>query len=166
MQPSLHLRSENPYHLIWDKYESIRQLLNRANKLFGIFIVTNQLCYICIGCLCLYWILGPERPDSVFRLCGVYVLISTAARTIGGNWLLSHLYLSCCELKNSIVGILNKKWQLLSHEHRDVLSFFFICLDRRNLVVCPLNLYNVDPTNLPSLLTLLISYVIVLQQTS
>ena len=80
------------------------------------------------------------------------------------NWLMSHLYLSGAELKKIAAGTLSEKWFLLSQEDRDIVACFLSRVDG-SLVACPLNLYTVDPTNILSLITLHISYTIVLLQT-
>ena len=153
--------NENPYTFIWKKYESIQRWVNRANQLFGCIIIANQFCFISIACLSIYLtITSPKYGLSRYPyIAGV---VFAALRTVGLNWLFSHLYLSCGKLKSAVADSLSEKWHLLTKEQRDLLTSFLIRLDAGNLAACPLNLYTIDPTNLLSLLTLHISYVIVL----
>ena len=161
----VHSRNENPYRLIWEKYESIQQKVNRANQLFGIMIIVNELSTICVACFNIYVIITAKEDDEYLYLCCIPILGILVAKTIGCNRLISHLYLSSGELKSTVGILLSEKWHLLSEEQRVLLNTFIIRLDKGNLTACPLNLYTIDPTNLLSLLTLHISYVIVLLQT-
>ena len=157
-----HMRNKNPYLLIWKKYESIQRSVDRANKLFGFTMIINQFLFVCLACLTIYVILVNDDDDlhPFFFLLLVLVVI----RFVMTNWLMSHLYLSGAELKKIAAGTLSEKWFLLSQEDRDIVACFLSRVDG-SLVACPLNLYTVDPTNILSLITLHISYTIVLLQT-
>ena len=156
-------RNKNLYLLIWKNYESVRRLVKRANQLFGVMIIANQFCYVFVACSHIYLVIIVYEKDLSLEIF-VINIIFTVARTIGSNWLFSHLRTSCCELKSAVADLLSKKWDFLAQEQRNILTSFLIRLDKRDAVARPLNLYDIDPTNLLSLLTVLISYVIVLLQ--
>ena len=155
--------NENPYRFIWKKYESIEKLVDRANQLFGVIMLVSQFCYICLACLSIYSL--TEESTYIFFLLNCFILIMNAIlRTLGCNWLYSHLPLSCGELKKSVSVLLSEKWYLMSQDHQNYLSCFFNRLDGGELVARPLNLFSIDPSNVLSLLTFQISYTIVLLQ--
>ena len=155
--------NENPYLFLWKKYESIEKLVDRANQLFGVIMLVSQFCYICLACLSIYSL--TEESTYIFFLLNCFILIMNAIlRTLGCNWLYSHLPLSCGELKKSVSVLLSEKWHLMSQDHQNYLSCFFNRLDGGELVARPLNLFSIDPSNVLSLLTFQISYTIVLLQ--
>ena len=158
-----HMRNKNPYLLIWKKYESIQRSVDRANKLFGFTMIINQFIFICLACLIIYVILADHNSDMHEMFFVQLTLV--VFRIVISNRLMSHLYLSGVELKKIAAGTLSEKWFLLSQEDRDIVACFLSRVDG-SLAACPLNLYTVDPTNIISLLTLHISYVIVLLQSS
>ena len=153
--------NENPFLLIWKKYESIQRSVDRANKLFGFTMIINQFIFICLACLIIYVILADHNSDMHEMFFVQLTLV--VFRIVISNRLMSHLYLSGVELKKIAAGTLSEKWFLLSQEDRDIVACFLSRVDG-SLAACPLNLYTVDPTNILSLLTLHISYVIVLLQ--
>ena len=160
-----HSRSENHYQLIWKRYESIQQLVKRANRLFGLTLIANQFGYICTTCLYIYLMIITDVNDGFQSVIVVNILLFVT-RTLGFNWLLSHLYLSGGELRGAVAASLAARWRLLSLDHRNLLTSFLVRLDKGDLAARPLNLYTIQPANLLSLLTLHISYVIVLLQSS
>ena len=162
-QLSTQCRNDNPYRLIWKRYEAIQRLVARANQLFGVIVISNQFCYVCRTCLYLYSMIFPYKECAY---CFILVITSISAVLVSLmiNWLMSHLYLSCGEFKNSVASLLSKKWNLMSGEHRDLLTSFIVRLDKGNMAASPLNLYTIDPTNLLTLLTIHISYIVFLVQ--
>ena len=68
------------------------------------------------------------------------------------------------ELKTSLATLPSQKWQLLCEDNRSVLVAFQARLDSLKLAASPLNLYNVKPSNILSMVSLVITYVIVFIQ--
>ena len=162
-QPSVQLKNENIYRLIWKKYESIQDLINRANQLFGVVILNFQLTILFLACFHIHQVIIFDDKFSPVYL-KLFTFVYMAVIVIVSNLLYSHLYLCCGDLKSAVAGLLSRNWQLLSHEHRSLLMSFLIHLDGADLAGRPLNLYTINPTNLPRVFQLLISYVIVLLQ--
>ena len=77
---------------------------------------------------------------------------------------MSQVYRSCDKFKRSVTDLLSEKWYQLDQQDRDVLVMFVSRLDEQEMAVCPLNLYTVNQTNVFSAVSLIISYVIVLNQ--
>jgi len=74
------------------------------------------------------------------------------------NRLLSHLYLSFGKLQKAIAGLLSEEWYLLSDEDRQLLVSFQFRLDKYGLATCPFNLFTFKPTNLLTILSLIVTY--------
>ena len=155
--------NEKPCRFLWKKYESIQKLVDSANQLFGLIMIVNQFCFICSTCLSIYR-LTEEPIDSIDVSIFAANVISAIAKTLLLNWLYSHLPLSCGELKKSVSALLSEKWHLMPQDHQNYLNCFYNRLNGGELAACPLNLFTIDRSNLLSLLTLHISYTIVLIQ--
>ena len=160
---STHLIDGNPYHGIWKRYETIKGLVDRANQLFGVTVVTNQLSYICMTCLIIYIIVFPNDEGS-YDFTHIVTFILAVLRIFWVNWVMSQVYLSCEKLGNSVASVLSQQWHLDSGDNRVMLTSFLLRLNNENVAACPLNLYNIDPSNLLTLFTLHASYIIFLLQ--
>ena len=155
-----HSRNQNAYQIIWKKYETIHRLVKRTDDLFGFMLASHQFNYICSLCFGIHRIIYSFGADGATKefLFIIYLIVEI----IGMNWLASHLKLSGDQLKNTLTGLCSEKWQFLSAETRDLLEVIFNRMDRDSLAACPLDLYTIDPTNLLSLTTLIVSYVLFL----
>ena len=80
------------------------------------------------------------------------------------NRLMSHPSLAQEELKTSLATLLSQKWALLCEDDRSLLVAFHTRLDSVKLAASPFNLYNVKPSNILSMVSLVVTYVIVLIQ--
>ena len=160
---SNHFIPEIPYHVIWKRYETIKGLVDRANLLFGVIVIAYQVHFIVWMSFNLYLMIFPfEECDCDF--IGVSILIVFVLRTFWLNWTMSHVFLSCENLRNSVADVLSSQWHLLSEEHRDLLTSFMLRLNSSNVAASPLNMYTIDPSNILTLFTLHTSYSIFLLQ--
>ena len=155
--------NENPYRFLWKKYESIQKLVDSANQLFGVVIIVNQFSFICINCLSIY-ALTEETNFNIASLNHSSPVINCTFQTVLFTLLFSHLPRSCGDLKQSISVLLSEKWHLMPQDHQNYLNSFFNRLNGGEMAASPLGLYTIDRSNLLSLLTLEISYTIVLLQ--
>ena len=162
---SIHPANENPCRCLWKKYESIQKLVDSANQLFGLIMIVNQFCYICLACLSIYRLIEESIDSLAFPIFAACVIIAIL-RTLGCNWLYFHLPRSCAQFKKSVSALLSEKWHLMPQDHQIYLNCFYNRLNGGELAACPLNLFTIDRSNLLSLLTLHISYTIVLLQSS
>ena len=80
------------------------------------------------------------------------------------NRLMSHLTLAQEDLKTSLAALLSQNWQLLCEDDRKLLVAFHTRFDNGKLAASPFNLYNVKPSNILSMLSLIVTYVIVIIQ--
>ena len=158
-----HLIDENPYHVIWKRYKTIKGLVDRANQLLGVLVITNQFCLIMLNCLCLYIIIFPSEECHCDEF-QVTILIPSVLRIFWQNWTMSHAFLSCENLRNSVADVLSSQWHLLSEEHRDLLTSFLLRLNSNNIAASPLNMYTIDPSNVLTHFTLQTSYSMFLLQ--
>ena len=158
-----HFIAEIPYHVIWKRYETIKGLVDRANQLLGVIVIANQFNFIIWMCLNLHGIVLPEE-ESNFVSTNVTGLMAAILRIFWLNWTMSHVFLSCENLRNSVADVLSSQWHLLSEEHRDLLTSFLLRLNSNNIAASPLNMYTIDPSNVLTLFTLHTSYSMFLLQ--
>ena len=149
---------------IWERYESIFQLVDRANDLFGSVIAFNDFTIFSILCNLSFFVITSFKTDTFKAAIFLITIIAFVFRTVFINYLLSHLYLSCGKLERSITGLLSRKFHFIFHRDRDLLVSFLSTLQKRDMAVCPMNLYTVQPSNLLTILALIVSYLIILLQ--
>lgn len=85
-------------------------------------------------------------------------------RTVTVNRLVSHLHLSCGQLQASAAALLSQKWHSLAEEDRSLLVAFQARLSYGTLAASPFEMYAVKPSNLVSMLSLILTYIVVLLQ--
>ena len=152
-------------HQIWKRYETIHRLADRANEYFGTNIAAADLNQIITICVCSYSCIYYLKRDPSRCFPFLIAAICTVLHTILINRLMSHYYLSGQKLATLATGLLCEKWHSLHRDDFDVLLAFSSALRKENMAVCPLNMYSVKPKNLLSILTVVVTYVIVLIQT-
>ena len=156
------LRNMNTFRRVWKKYETVYGFVNRGNHLFGSSIFCIDVSTFLLMCSGLYHALqdvpiAEKLVFSVTRLIEVLQFILM-------NRLMSHPALAKEELKTSLAALLSQKWQLLCEDDRRLLVAFQARLDNGKLAASPFNLYNVKPSNILSMLSLIVTYMIVLIQ--
>lgn len=158
----LQFRNEKPFRQIWEKYETILQCVGQGNKLFQSVILCHQFsgfAFLSIGVYAITVV-----PDRSLSFSFMATTIMVMLRFIGVNWLMSHPYLSCGELETAVTDLLSKKWDSLAEEDRQFFTAFQERLSNANMAAIPFNLYTITPYNLLSVLSLIITYAIVLFQ--
>ena len=163
-QNPFHSRNQNAYQILWKKYEAIHRLVKRTDQLFGFILVSNQFTSTFLISFGLYRLVFPY--GDYFIQEAFAKLMSFSLKTAFISWLTTWLKSSGDELKNTLAGLLSEKWLQLSVEDRKLLVFILNRLQKDNLAACPLNLYTIDRTFMLSLAALIVSYVIILVQST
>ena len=156
------LRNVNTFQRVWEKYETVLGFVDRANQLLGASILCIDFTSFILMCLPVYTVLQTvPMPRKLFVFCANLFSIW---RIVCLNRLISHPTLAQEELKTSLAALLSRKWQLLCEDDRILLVAFQARLDSGKLAASPYNLYNVKPSNILSMLSLIVTYVIVIIQ--
>ena len=155
--------------IMWIRFESINEMINRANYLFGCFMVYVQGGAIFMITTLLYSVLFNLEDALNLRFTSgivVYVLnlIVVLFRFTSCVLISSQLYRSVGKFSNSLNYLLSQYWDRMSKEERHLLRSFISRLQGDHLVASPLELYNITPTMLLTIFGLVVSYVIVLLQ--
>lgn len=156
-------------HLIWKKYDNIDRMVNRANSLFGTFWVCSQgvILFMITALLysVFYYLDDALKMQSIDQILP-YLLnfVEFTFRLISGTLISSHLHKRTIQFRGTLNRLLNQHWDQLSKPDRELLRSFLSRLSTDHLVASPLDLYNITPSILLSVLGLVVSYVIVLLQ--
>lgn len=157
-------KNEQHLRVIWQRYESILYLVDRANNLFGISIVVHDAYFAFTTCLMIFFALEQFQKSIVAFLVTTIFIIYTILHTVIFNRSLSRLYFSSTKLSKLIADHLSRNWYTFHEEDRQLLVCFLTRLNTSDISVHPMKLYFVNPTNLLGLSALVINYFIVLAQ--
>ncbi|XP_046636894.1 uncharacterized protein LOC124315327 isoform X2 [Daphnia pulicaria] len=156
-------------HLIWKTYDNIDRMVNRANSLFGTFWVCSQGVILFMITALLYSVF--YYLDDALKMRSIdqilpYLLnfIGLTFRLISSTLISSHLHQRTIQFRGTLNRLLNQHWFQLGKPDRELLRSFLSRLSNDHLVASPLDLYNITPSILLSVLGLVVSYVIVLLQ--
>lgn len=159
-----HLRDEKYLRVVWQKYERILHLTERANDLFGSSLLIQHFYMVLNICLMAFYSLDLFKSSNIsFSIMLLFVFVMTV-QYLYYNRILSQLYFSGHKLKESVADELSRKWYELDEANRHLLISFLGRLDESDLSVRPMDLFTVNPTNLLSVSEVVMNYIIVLAQ--
>ena len=157
-------RNEEYLRVIWRKYEKIVDLVDRGNECFGAILIIQHLVFVSYICLSVFYSMQQVGNSTmIFCLC-FFGSIGCGISLCGYNWMLSQLYFSTKKLQKSIADALTRDWYKLGETGRHLHGSFLARLDKGGPAVCPLNLFIVCPSNLLSMLGVIMNYLVVLVQ--
>ena len=153
---------------IWSRFEGLAVMVKRANHLFGHLIVAGHGVTLFMVCILLYSILYNLKnyADHEAALISFTAnLVSFAVRLVSCALITSKLHSKAIVLREGLAQSLNRHWDQIPIEDRNVLIAFLGRIQQDSVVVAsPLGLYNITASILLSILGLIVSYVIVLLQ--
>ena len=158
-------REGRPFRRLWQRYETVLDWVNRGNQLFGLLILGSQLISFVTAIVSIFFAFKMLTLSPLFGLMAAVFSILTGFRIVLINQLVSHLYLSRGNLQSAIASLMSDEWYLLSEEDRQLLVSFQARLDKEDLAACPMHLFTINPTNLLTMLSLTVTYMVVIFQT-
>ena len=147
-------------------YDVVSKLVKRANQLFGALMIFNHgtvLFMLVTLFYSIFYQLQRSPIDSLIYLGGSF---SYLYQLLVGHLLAAQLFSSSKKLNLSLSSLLAKHSVQLSKEDYCFASNFLIHLQEHQLAARPLDLYSISYSNLLTITGLVITYVIVLLQTS
>ena len=157
------LENQEYMQVIWQKYERILHLVDRTNKLFGTVLLTQCFHLVLAACLSIFYVMEQfQKSGAVFSLTSF--ALGNISLLIIFNWILSQLYFSTNKLKKLAADVSSRKWHQLGEAERHLLVILRTRLNRDDMAVRPMNLFHVNPTNLLSILGMVLNYIVVLAQ--
>ena len=157
--------NQKSFRLICNGYQTVIRFVNEVNNLFAVLIICSQLRSFFMNCTLFYASFKCLVDSSALTSIVSFLFLTEILRTVFVNRLMSHLYLSRIELQDTLADLLSTKWYLLSEKDREFLLVFQSRLNKGEVGACPFNLYTIKPTNLLSMLSLIVTYTIALIQT-
>ena len=157
-------RQAKPFRWIWQRYETVIRSVNRGNQLFGVFILCSQFINFLHIIMLIFTCFKLMKTSTDVAASTISACMVVTLRAILTNRLMSHLYLSRGKLQSAIGGLLSDKWYFLPNEDRELLVSFHVRLAREDLAACPMNLFKINPTNLLTMLSLIVAYMVMIFQ--
>ena len=157
------LRNEEYLRSIWQKYEKILHLVDRANKLFGPHLATCNLFLMVSLCFSAFGVIQ-QFQNSMMAVEMISGCLFFVGMILIFNWTLSQVFLSLSQLQKSLADELSQKWFQLGEAERLLLVSFLARLDKGDMAVRPMNLFTICPSNLLGMLAVVMNYFVVLAQ--
>ena len=157
---------------IWCRFENLSSLVNRANKIFGPMIIINHgvsLFSLCCTVYSLfYWIQSQGKVDAATQYVPwqgllLYLLV-LLPRIIFSIYLMSELKKRSNSLTGAVTKLLAFRCNFSGKEERCNIKAFLNRLQFAGLSACPGGFYHITPSVLLNLLSLTVSYTIILLQ--
>ena len=157
-------KNEQFLRVIWQHYERILHLVNRANELYGTVISGFNFLMILNGFMTIFYTLKEFQKSFTVFLFSLILLITENFYILRFNRFISRLYFSKDKLQKSIADHLSVNWYKLNENDRQLHVTFLARLGKDEMCVRPMKLYSINPSNLLSISALIINYFIVLTQ--
>jgi len=155
-------------HLIWSHFEKLRVMMQRADDLFGPILILNHGVIFFIICATTFSILNiATMTESEFGLYFPIHLVSTflfPSRLLLSVHLILKVHSAAERLLSIAASLSTQHWKYFDEKGQRVLHSFLCRLQHVKLAACPSGFYKITPSILLTMLSLIISYTIILLQ--
>lgn len=167
-------------HLIWSRFDDVKEMISRADQLFGPIIILNHgVSFFNLCCYVYYllnWVKIQQKGDAASEktLLLSWEQIFAAVPLLFIRLFLSIFLISKVVSKsNSLTATVarlsvtrsSSEVNDVNKEERRIIKVFLIQLQSSNgLVACPSSLYTIKLSILPTLISLIVTYSIILLQ--
>ena len=148
----------------WFKYEALFDLIKEANRTFGILMFVDHGIKLSLTCTLTSMALSTAKDVEVDKLAVLTTAITFIFRFLTGLLPAAQLSCSSSNLKATASSLLSKHCYKMTQEERSLAFLFIHRLQDHQLAACPLNLYCVTYSILLTVLSLTVSYVMILVQ--
>lgn len=158
---------------IWSNYNQVRDLVSKADRLFGPLVVVNIGFKVLITCTAaysaLYYLFNNNNGYSTEDASRAASFLSTTfvvfILQLSTSIIFSSKIQEAAENLKMVTGeVYNRYWKFMEPEAREALRAFRSELEN-GMVANPLNLFHITPSLLLNIMGLVVTYVIVLLQT-
>ena len=153
------------YHDIRAKYETLSQLTERANRLFGWINIVNYGVLLAVICSESYIVVSNIRSSNLFTYYHFFVMTIYVMRLLTSFLIASQLE-TASEKFRLAVSILLAGEAKLGQEECKKWELFLNRLREGALIGRPLDLFEMSPSLVLTIVNLIITYVIVLLQSN
>ena len=148
----------------WFKYEALFDLVAEANRTFGILMFLDHGIKFFLTCSLTFMALSYTEDVGIDKMTVTGTAGAFAFRFVAGLLPAAHLHSSSSNLLTTASSLLSKHFYKMTQEEREVVVLFIERLRDHQLTASPLGLYCVTNSILLTVLSLTVSYVIVLVQ--
>ena len=145
-------------------YEILSKLAKRVNSLFGLLMMVNHGTYLFMICTLISSTLYEMKISGIDAISYFIGFLTWCYFLVVGHLLAAQLHSAALHLRFTLASLLVRHSDQLTKKDLAVASVFVFLLQEDQLTACPLGLYNVTTSNLLTFTSLVIGYVIVLQQ--
>jgi len=146
---------------IQERYEVLSRLIDRANKMFGPWIVFEKAWAFFMISALLYIVLSKIKdPDWTMMIAYAIILLMYSFRFATCTLMAAHVYK--CARRLRVVLSIALSQEVMNAEETNRASQFLRRMRENPLAARPLNLYNITPSLLFTFYSFAISYVVIL----
>jgi len=154
------------FHQMGSRFENLRMMLDKADSLFGPLVIANHGVTFFVICSSIFSLLNMvKNPKDAqgfeFLLVNLVVFPFRLLFSIG---LMSSVHSAASELLSSLACYWAQKWYSLGKEESRSLNSLVDRLQHVKLAASPSGYYNIKPSILLTMLSLIVTYTIVLLQ--
>ena len=165
----------NSIQFIWFRFEVLRKLVQRIDKLFGPMIICNHGMAFYTLCCFVYYLLTLIRKledteksgaDSLPWQVVIFFLMVYNFRLLFSVRMISNVQKYADKLLTTVSNLWVSQCNSATKEQSRVIKAFLARLQFVQLSACPGGLYSLTPSVLLTLLSLIVSYTIILLQSN
>jgi len=152
---------------IWSKYDRLRKLIKTTDELFGFMLLVDFGTKFFMICLLSYFLLYVHSIFYIPReviIASFFVMIIYVIRLVCSVSLMSEVHKSREILTSQTSTHLNTYLLDMDTQVRKVFSFFKSEMNANQLAASPMSLFVVNPALLLTMLSLIVTYLLILLQ--
>jgi len=159
---------------IWSRFENLRVLLQRADDLFGSLMIVSHGDSFLVICSTFYSLMNYVThsnvviEDAYWELLTCFNFCFYLIRMIIGVVIVSKVSSSSYKLLSTVAFLSLRRCRHSDNnkEERRIMKSIIGRLENNHLAACPNGLYNITPSMLLTMLSLIVSYTIILLQSN
>jgi len=155
---------------IWNRFEGLSLLVERANWLFGsVIFFSHGVSLFMISTLLYFFLssLSGEAVENRMSTSNSFInMMGFVVRLIVSVLLAARVDFFTGRFRGTLTRFTSRNWNLIPQEDRDVLAIFLSRLQNDRVAACPSSLYYITLNLLLNVSGLVVSYVIILLQSN
>ena len=148
----------------WLRYETLSQLTDKANRLFGWLIFIDYAVKFSMICVLFYVLCRNFFNQDADSFTFLFGAISYIFRLVACNILASRLHSESIRFESTVSSLVSLNCIDMTGQEREIIGFFLRRLEQNPLGAQVLGMIEITPKILLTMTSLIISYVIVLLQ--
>jgi len=153
---------------LWSRFEALKVMVQRADRIFGPLVILCQgfLFFNICGFVYIYLEMAMKNMIQGLPIYFWFYLISPLLRLLFTVCFTIQLECSSSELSSTVALYFNKRLHCFDDEERQMTLYFLNRLNQIKLAACPSGFYRIKPSIFLTMLSLILTYTILLLQTN